>query len=312
MRRNKFWLVLIKTMSGITNYVILALLLFCLMLGSYALLDTAMVNEETNTTEFAAYRPSEDDSLTFEDFKKINEDTIGWLDVYGTNVNYPIVQGDDNKFYIDHSAKGSYSGAGAIFLDYRNDPKFTDFNSIVYGHHMAEHAMFGDLDEFKDRNYFDTHEYGSLYIDQKEGQQQYGLEFVGFIEAGAYDGNMYDLDVKGRGEESAYIQYLKDHSIYWRDSVSVGGDDHLVLLYTCTEDLTNGRHLLVGKIIDQVPENVYLEDEDTGFHVSAYSIVRQILQAPLLWSIGLLVVLLLIKWVYERYLAVKRRKLEGR
>lgn len=310
MRQNKFWLVLIKTVSGITNYVILALLLFCLMLGSYALLDTAMVNEETNTTEFAAYRPSEDDALTFEDFKKLNEDTIGWLDVYGTNVNYPLVQGEDNKYYIDHSAKGTYSGAGAIFLDYRNDPKFTDFNSIVYGHHMAEHAMFGDLDKFKEKNFFDTHEYGSLYLDRREGQKQYGLEFFAFIEAEAYDSSMYDLDVSDRQQETEYLQYLKDHSIYWRD-IPVGADDQIVLLYTCTEDLTNGRHLLVGKITDTVPENMYAESEDSGFHVSAYSFVRQILRAPLLWSIAFLLLLVLIRWIYERYLTKKRRKLEG-
>lgn len=125
------------------------------MSGLWILCPAGFVHgvRKTSTREYETYRPDADNALTFEDLKAINSDTIGWINVYGTNVDYPIVQGEDNDKYIDHTAKNTYSSAGAIFLDYRNKPDLSDFNSIIYGHHMAEHAMFGDLDQFQNSTF---------------------------------------------------------------------------------------------------------------------------------------------------------------
>ena len=89
----------------------------------------------------------------------------------------------DNDKYVNTDAEGKYSLAGSIFLDYRNQKDFTDFNSILYGHHMADHAMFGDLADFKNRTFFDAHPSGNLYY----GGSNHKVDFFAFLEADAYD-----------------------------------------------------------------------------------------------------------------------------
>ena len=311
MRQRKLGLVLVKTVSSITNYVVLAVLLLCLVFGFYALLDSSMVYEKTSTREYETYRPDADNALTFEDLKAINSDTIGWINVYGTNVDDPIVQGEDNDKYIDHTAKNTYSSAGAIFLDYRNKPDLSDFNSIIYGHHMAEHAMCGDLDQFQNSTFFDEHEYGSLYLDRREGQKEYGMTFFAFLETEGSNSELFSPGLEGTEARENYLNYIQDHAMYWRN-VSVTPEDRIVLLYTCTENLTNGRHVLVAKVTNEVHADSFAKEEDSRFHVDPYSVWKQFTKVPIIfWSLGLLTVLLVIRYFYERHLRKKRSKIES-
>ena len=267
-----------------------------------------MVYQETSTQEYATYRPDADNALTFEDLKAINGETIGWIDVYGTNVDYPIVQGVDNDKYINHTAKGTYSSAGAIFLDYRNKPDLTDFNSIIYGHHMAEHAMFGDLDQFQNRTFFDEHEYGSLYLDRREGQKEFGMRFFAFVETEGNNSELFNPGLEGSDARQVYLDYIHDHAMYWRD-VNITPEDQVVLLYTCTENLTNGRHVLVGKITQDIQKDEFAKEEDSRFRVDPYSLWKQFTKVPIIfWSLALLTVLLVIRYFYERHLRKKRSK----
>lgn len=77
--------------------------------------------------------------------KEENKDTIGWLSVLGTNINYPFVQTNDNKFYLTHDFKKNYNGGGWVFLDYRNSKDISDKNNIIYAHGRANNTMFGSL-----------------------------------------------------------------------------------------------------------------------------------------------------------------------
>lgn len=84
-------------------------------------------------------------NVDFSELKKINKSVKGWIQVKGTNVNYPFVQADDNEFYINHSFDKTYNEAGWIFADYRNKLDGTDKNIIIYGHALLNKAMFGSL-----------------------------------------------------------------------------------------------------------------------------------------------------------------------
>ena len=72
----------------------------------------------------------------------------------GTKVDYPLLQSQDNVKYLDRNAFGDYTVSGSIFLDYRFNPNFTDFNTIIYGHSMASGAMFGEIQKFADQDFF--------------------------------------------------------------------------------------------------------------------------------------------------------------
>ena len=83
-------------------------------------------------------------NVNFSDLKKTNSDVVGWLKVNGTNINYPFVQGSDNKYYLTHSFNKSYNAAGWVFLDYRNNST-NNKNTIIYAHGRTDKTMFGTL-----------------------------------------------------------------------------------------------------------------------------------------------------------------------
>ena len=84
--------------------------------------------------------------VDFNNLKNTNNDVKGWIQVNGTNINYPFVQTDNNDYYLKHSFNKSYNSAGWIFLDYRNDlSSFNDKNTIIYGHGRLDKTMFGSL-----------------------------------------------------------------------------------------------------------------------------------------------------------------------
>ena len=84
-------------------------------------------------------------SVNFDDLLKINNETKGWIQVNGTNINYPFVQNSNNDYYLTHSYDKSYNQAGWVFMDYRNDTINYDKNTILYAHGMNNKTMFGSL-----------------------------------------------------------------------------------------------------------------------------------------------------------------------
>ncbi len=83
--------------------------------------------------------------VDFSDLKEVNTDTVGWIQVNGTNINYPYVQTDNNEYYLTHDLEKNYNSAGWVFLDYRNKPDFSDNNTIIYAHGRYDKTMFGTL-----------------------------------------------------------------------------------------------------------------------------------------------------------------------
>ena len=84
-------------------------------------------------------------NVNFNELKQINPNTKGWIQVNGTNINYPIVQANDNKYYLTHSFDKSYNSAGWVFLDYRNNINTLSKNTIIYAHGRTDKTMFGSL-----------------------------------------------------------------------------------------------------------------------------------------------------------------------
>lgn len=84
-------------------------------------------------------------NVDFTELKKINKSTVGWIQVNGTNINYPFVQTKDNDYYLTHSFDKSYNKAGWVFLDYRNKNSISDKNTIIYAHSRIDKTMFGSL-----------------------------------------------------------------------------------------------------------------------------------------------------------------------
>lgn len=94
--------------------------------------------------------------IEVEKLKKLNEEypnIIGWIKIPNTSIDYPVVQGKDNEFYLDHDYKGNYNVFGAIYLEKDNDKSFTDENSVIYGHRANTKQMFYDLLKYQDKEF---------------------------------------------------------------------------------------------------------------------------------------------------------------
>ena len=238
----------------------LTVIVLLIAFAVYALWDTQQIYREADKTNYAVYKPTvENEGESFKDLQALNPEVIAWLTVYGTNIDYPVTQGRNNLKYININAEGQYSLSGAIFLDFQNSDDFSDFNSILFGHHMENQKMFGEIGSFADRNMFETHRYGNLYFEDRD----HGIVFFAFVHCDAYDKSVYTPNVRGSEQRQAYLDGLLEIAINKKE---IGNtiEDHIILLSTCSSDSTNGRDVLIGKITDERYEDEFkdLNEDD--------------------------------------------------
>ncbi|MDR1068801.1 MAG: class B sortase [Clostridiales Family XIII bacterium] len=295
--------------NGLVDTVILLVVLLLLAAGGYALWDSGLVNAAADSKQYAVYKPTDENGgLSFAELQEINPEVLGWLDVYGTNIDYPVAQGSDNMKYVNTDAAGNYSLSGSIFMDSGSSGDFSDFNPILYGHHMEKKTMFGELGLFADRGYFEARKYGSLYY----GGKDHGLEFFAFLHADAYDNTVFRPRVTGKEAREAYLAMLLERASNVRD-IGVTADDQIVLLSTCSSSSTNGRDILVARITDERYNDSFVtEKSDGGANPAADSGSGLWAQAPLWAKVAVIILALLALLVPACYYIKKRRGRSGK
>ncbi len=166
-------------------------------------------------------------AINLEALQKVNSQVIGWIEIPGTGISYPLMQGQDNDYYLNHTWDGTRSSVGAIFLDYRNSGDLEDFNSILYGHKMNNDSMFGLLHAYKEEGYLAAHP--SLYITDENGKHRYDI--FAFYETGTL--NTYCLEFGDENQKQAYLDECMAQG--WADKgIQPGVEDHILTLSTCT------------------------------------------------------------------------------
>ena len=227
----------------ILNWIIGLIGLLLLLYGCYVIWDTHQIYESASSESYSIYNPQKQES--FHDLVRMNPEVIGWLTVKNTNINYPLTQAEDNSKYVNTDAKGNSSLSGSLFLDCRNKSDFSDFNNIIYGHHMEKRKMFGELEYFAKETYFQKHCWGKIYYNGANHK----IEFFAFLETDAYDSVIYNPEVTEDAEKIKLLEYIDQHAIQKREC-SVTTTNRLVVLSTCASTETNGRQILIGKIVD--------------------------------------------------------------
>ena len=244
-----------KIVSMIDSTVNIAVLLFfilCVLFSGYSIWDNNHIYTKASPSVYETYKPEKEDTKSFEELIKINPDVYGWITLYGTEIDYPLVQGEDNDKYVNTDYEGNFSLSGALFLDCNNSRDMRDTVNIIYGHHMEKDKMFGGLDHYEKQDYFKEHQYGNLYVDGTN----YGLEFFMLIKADAYDSKVYNTNER---DINQYIEYISSYSL---QKLDIPECERLICLSTCSSDSTNGRVILVGSITSETFEDPYLEKEE--------------------------------------------------
>lgn len=259
-RRDEIGFKIVDITNSIVNFFVVAVVFILIIISLFALWDTDLVVKQADSKQYEIYKPSAYEYDNFEDIVAINEDVIAWLDVYGTHIDYPVVQGKDNSVYVNTNVKGEFAASGSIFLDARNDRNFSDFVSILYGHHMDMETMFGELDRFADEAYFNEHRYGNLFF----GNMDHGLEFVAYLHVDVYNRAVFNPKVDGEQAQKAYIDLILENAIYYNGR-PLSTSDRIVLLTTCSSGSTNGRDIVVAVMKDETYKNAFTDMEKETF-----------------------------------------------
>jgi len=170
---------------------------------------------------------------------EVNADIIGWITVPGTLIDYPFVVAKDNDFYLKRNIYKEQAAAGAIFMDCRNAPDFSDFNTILYGHNMKNRSMFGDLRSFADFDYLEASEYGTIFIKDNT----FTLVPFACLVIKSNDAVIYDPSA----ESGAFYDYIKQNAREYREPDPAA---RVVTLSTCSYEFNNARTVLIANIYD--------------------------------------------------------------
>ena len=182
-------------------------------------------------------------NVNFEELKKINSNTKGWLQVNGTNINYPFVQANDNKYYLTHSFDKSYNSAGWVFLDYRNDINNLSKNTIIYAHGRLDTTMFGSLKNILKSGWLNN---TNNYVVKLSTETENTLWQVFSVYHIPTTSDYIKVDFASNEEFSTWTTMLISRSAY-DFNTSVGANDNVLTLSTCYND--NEKVVLHAKLI---------------------------------------------------------------
>ena len=179
-------------------------------------------------------------AVDFAALQKRNPDTVGWIFCTGTAIDYPIVQGPDNEYYLARLFTGTSNAAGSIFLDYRNSPDFTDRHSILYGHNMKNGSMFASLTSYRDPEYFREHPQFLLCTPEKT----YSVKIFSGYSAGVED-EAWRISFDSEEEFADWAAQEKEKSCFESD-ITPSGTDRIVTLSTCSYEFEEARFVVHG------------------------------------------------------------------
>ena len=165
-------------------------------------------------------------------------DFIGWLFMADTEIDYAVVQGTDNMYYLSHAPDGRELDVGTLFLDYRCDRDFADGTNILFGHNMQS-GMFGDIRHFEEDENFDSHRYGWLMTPQ----QLYRIDFFALAVVSGYD-ELYDVPC----EPQQWIERIAENSVQYRETEFLEGDRYIAFS-TCSAAFEDARAMFTGKLV---------------------------------------------------------------
>lgn len=241
--------------NAVFNIIVISLLLITGTYSAYALWDDNRIYADAGDvqTDMIKIKPDivileedKDPGVDFTDLLNVNPDVCGWLVMDNTEIDYPILQGTTNHTYINKDVYGEFSLAGSIFLDSRNERDFTDIYSLLYGHHMANHKMFGDLALYKDPDFFQENKTGLLMLPDAA----YKLEVFSCMLVGANEQKIFDPVRWKDYNISQFLKWVREGSMYIHEEVlteleTAVDPTRILALSTCSYEFTDARTIVL-------------------------------------------------------------------
>lgn len=176
-----------------------------------------------------------------------NEDIFAYISIPDTNISYPIVQGEDNAYYLKRDLYGNSSATGSIFIDYNNSTDFSDRNSVLYGHNMRNGSMFHNLRYYRDQEYYNEHRYITITTI---------YETTTWEIFAAYDTNVnFDYIRIGFESDEDFLELVNTFiaNTAYDTGVEVTAGDVIITLSTCSNITSSSRFAVHAKLVSSVP-----------------------------------------------------------
>lgn len=240
-------------MKKVIYRIVIILLIGLLLISSYFIYKNNQEDKEQEEiyeeiSEIAQESSKDDenkeDNIDMESLYKINNDIVGWLKIEDTQINFPVMQTKDRpNYYLRKDFYKNYSLWGTPFLAENCDIKTSD-NLIIYGHHIKNYKMFGELEKYRNQDFYKSHKYIQFYT--LEEKEEYEIVYVFRAVAGG-DFKYYNF-VKANNEKEfeTFINKCKELSFYNVENSAEYGDK-LITLSTCDYTIENGRLVVVAK-----------------------------------------------------------------
>lgn len=256
-------------MLHIINRIMNSAISVCVSIGiavtglyaGYALWDnnsiyTAATNVQSDMIRLKPSVEEDEEGPSFEDLMCVNDDVCGWITLDNTNIDYPILQGESNLTYINTDVYGNFALAGSIFLDSRCDREFLSDYQLLYGHHMDKHSMFGDLDLYKEKDFFDDNPTGVLIVPGRI----YELEIIACMVENASTDEIFEPEKWSENIDGLLEYVLKsgnalhvrqDLLLQLMDTSKEPGTDEaervqILAMSTCSSEFSDARTVLLA------------------------------------------------------------------
>lgn len=211
-------------------------------------------NPKETKPETPAYKA--DKVIDFAGLKEQAPAVCGWVEVPSVSISYPIVQADDNDYYLTHAYNDVEAWSGAIFLDYTNRTDYTDEHTFVYGHHMQDGSMFAGLLEYDAKDFFDKQKAKDdnyFYIYLEDGVRVYQIFSV--CDVNIKDNYNAFRYLNGDFSLQEYVDYVMSVELY-DTGIEYDGVSPVLTLYTCQVDSASGiRHMVHGQLVAVLDPN---------------------------------------------------------
>ena len=242
----------LRAANSIFNFVVISLLLIAGSYSAFALWDNERIYAAAGDVQadMIKLKPeieiTEEEGADFSELLAVNPDVCGWITMDNTLVDYPILQGETNLTYINTDVYGNFALAGSIFLDSRNSREFTDTFSLIYGHHMADSKMFGDLDLYKDQTFFNENRTGSLILPNSA----YNLDIIACLLVSASEDNIFEPTIWQDSNISRFLNWTKQNALHYHEDIMTELENakepfRLLCLSTCSYEFTDARTIVL-------------------------------------------------------------------
>lgn len=209
--------------------------------GTEIIEDESLKNDKNNVYWQFIKMPLID--VDIEKLIEQNDDTVGWINVNNTNINYPFMQTNDNKYYLTHAFDKSWNDAGWLFLDYRNSKDFSGRNNIIYGHSRLDKTMFGSLHNVLSNDWYTDKSNHVIRLSTQIENTMWQVFSVYKIPEETY---YITTDFSNDTDYSRFLKKIKSRSVH-NFGVNVSSSDKILTLSTCSSN--NKRLVVHAKLI---------------------------------------------------------------